>query len=320
MGGLLQAEQESATKKRIISIVTIASKCGQSMSLREVSLMLAQKLSGEEVLSIIQNDPAYAAQFSLDKGFIVKKGYEHLFHERKVRAKISKVYTQIAELFVRSLIGNNSDVRLVAVCGSVAYGSAKASDDIDLFIVAAKNRLWLVFFKALLLARVYNFKASFAGQNTNFCLSYMQDESEFEKESERKTALLARELLSTVILFGKEFYQTLLFKANWIKDFFPILTALKLSGKGSRDACLSHREEELSLLYDVLNMMIYVLLGKYLQLKASMRNMSYRKHKRNEDIFEAKITKGSCLYNSVRYQELEKMYSELNYGDTGNLA
>jgi predicted nucleotidyltransferase len=307
MGGLLQVEQEIATKRRIISIINIATKCGQSMSLRELSLMLAQNLTEEELLSIIQNDPTYEAQFSFDKGFIVKKGYEHLFSERKLRAKISKQYAQVAELFIKNLVRNNSNVRLVAVCGSVAYGSAKASDDIDLFIIAKKNRLWLVFFKALLLARVYNLKASLVGQNTNFCLSYMQDESEFEKESQRKTALFARELLSSIIFCGKDFYRTLLVRAKWIEGFFPRLTALKLEQKEQQDVCFNHKEL-LPLLYDSLDMMIYVLLGKYLQLKALMRNLSYRKLERNKDVFEAKITKGSCVYNSFRYKELEKMY------------
>ena len=311
MGGLLQAQHENDTIRRINSIVSIASKCGQSISLKEICLMLAQELSEEDVSSIIQNSPDYAIHFSFDKGFVVQKGYEYLFSERKLRAKISKEYTQVAELFVRNLVRNNSNVRLVAVCGSVAYGSAKASDDIDLFIMARKNRLWIVFFKALLLARVYRLKASLVGQNTNFCLSYMQDESEFEKESQRKTALFARELLSIIVFCGKEFYRTLLVKTKWIEGFFPRLTALRLEQKEQNDVCFS-RQESLPLLYDVVNLLIYVILGKYLQLKAFMRNLGFKKLKRNKDIFEAKITKGSCVYNSFRYKELEKMYQGVN--------
>ena len=307
MSEILSSEQKNAINQRIISIVNIASKCGQAISLKAISLMLAQKLSEKEILSIIQNNLNFATRFSLEKGFVVQKGYEHLFSERKARAKVSREYFQVAELFFMKLARKNSSVKLAAVCGSVAYGSAKASDDIDLFIIAGKNRLWLVFFKALLLARIYNMKAALAGRKADFCLSYMQDEFEFEREMQRKTPLLAREFLSITVTFGRDFYRTLLVKAKWMRGIFPRLTAQKLSENEQNDFSYNHQESIVPL-QDALNMMVYVFLGRYLMFKAFIRNLGFRKHLRNNEVFEAKITKGSCVYNSMRYKELEKMY------------
>ncbi len=300
----LQPEEKNDVTKRIISIIKVASKCGQSLSLKEIVLMLPQKISEQEILSFIKNDQAFTG-LSVENDFFVEKGYEHLFYERNIRVKISSEYSKIAKLFANHLVKNNSDVKLAAVCGSVAYGSARASDDIDLFIIAETNRLWLVFSRALLLSRIYNLKAQILGQRIDFCLSYMQDHAAFEKESQqRKTALFARELLSIIVFYGESFYQHLLLRNRWIQSFFPKLTTKKLTDKTQS----LHLKEPSSTLHDIFNLAIYASLGNYLRLKAFMRNLGYRKQQRDQDLFEAKITRGSCVYNSVRYNEIEKMY------------
>ena len=64
-----------------------------------------------------------------------------------------------------------------------------------------------------------------------------------------------------------------------------------------------------SLVLSISNTIIYILLGNYLRFKALIKNLSFKKKSKFKDLFEAKITKGSCVYNSERYKELEKMYA-----------
>ena len=54
--------------------------------------------------------------------------------------------------------------------------------------------MWIAFTKALLQARIMNTKASIHGKPVNFCLSYVQDESNFEKEiaNRRKSSFCKR--------------------------------------------------------------------------------------------------------------------------------
>jgi predicted nucleotidyltransferase len=304
----LQENQAEILQKKILSIVNIATQCNQAISLKEIILMLPREFNEKEVLTIIQTNSNYKQTLTIENGFVVKKGYERLFSERAIREKNSRDSVKIAHLFFNKLGKQNSNVKLTAVCGSVAYGSASASDDIDLFIIARRNRLWLVFFKALLLARVFNIKAAINSEKTHFCLSYMQDENEFEKELQRKTPLMARELLSSIILSGIEVYEELLMKNMWIEDFFPRLAAHKLNSKEMNAAEVPVQDKSQSHVYDILNVVFFVGIGRFLLFKAFLRNLNYKKCLKRKDVFEAKITLSSVVYTSMRYRELEKMY------------
>src|SRR5208337_3677625 len=102
-------------------------------------------------------------------------------------------------------------IRTVAVTGSVAYGSATKWDDIDLFIVTKRNRLWI---SALLILRPSHLSL--------FCLSYVHDEQGFLKESQRNrsNALFARELLKAKPVAGAEEYRKILEGNEWVASFY----------------------------------------------------------------------------------------------------
>ena len=139
--------------------IEIASSCGQAISMDEIALMLPLKKEPEIVRAILQADPNFSKLVTVKGDLAVSKGQERLFSERDVRKKVSERYQKLAHTFARELIRRSHNVELIAVCGSVAYESATDSDDIDIFIIAEENRMWLTFFKALLLARVFIIKA-----------------------------------------------------------------------------------------------------------------------------------------------------------------
>jgi len=214
---------------------------------------------------------------------------------------------QTAITFAHSLLGRRSYLKFFAVCGSVAYGVANENDDIDLFLVCQKNRMWLTLAKALLLARITNSTKKTNGKHPNFCLSYIADEKSFAKEVfNHKDLLFAREFLSAKVLAGQQFYYDILTQTEWIKQILPAFYSLKLSRKSGFTA--TNEVYSHSLTSDIADTVLYALLGSYLQFKAFLRNLSFKKKGKFKDLFEAKITKGSCVYNSERYKELEKMY------------
>ena len=229
----MQATEDNKVRNRIVSIVEISSKCGYAISLDEIALLLPYEIELANIREIIQSEPRISVSLSIKKGLVVQKGYEHLFSERAHREDVSKRCLEIAKSFVEQLIRRSSHVKLIGVCGSVAYGSAVMSDDVDLFLVTKKHRLWLSVSKALLLARVFNIKALIKGEKADFCLSYVQDEEYFEEEiNHRKTPLFAREFLSINVLTGVNYYTTLLDRANWIRLIFPRLYSSRLIAQG----------------------------------------------------------------------------------------
>jgi len=295
-------------RNRICAIIIIASKCNQPVTYGEIALMLPSTREAINTEEFIKSDPSTLKQITVQNGFIVLKGYEQLFQVRAHNKQVSIEKMQTAKVFADYLLNGKSYLKILAVCGSVAYGSADEDDDIDLFIVAEKDRMWIAFARALIRARIMNTTGLLLGKHVDFCLSYVQDEKNFEKEiSDRKNLLFAREFLSVKLLRGQEYYYALLDKAGWIRECLPALYRLKQlknNESASPDEAYSS-----STLLSIVNMVMYVSLGSYLTFKAFLRNLTFRKNGELSEVFEAKISKGSCLYNSKRYQELERIYS-----------
>jgi hypothetical protein len=137
----------------------------------------------------------------------------------------------------------------------------------------------------------------------------VQDEEHLEEEiKHRQTPLFAREFLSIRVRTGIDYYTALLNGAKWMCKMFPRLCNAKLTeGVGRKMAQPKYESRQVGIL-NAVNLFMYVVVRNYLMLKALSLNLKYRKQRRVEDTFEVIITKGSCVYNSSRYRELEKMY------------
>ena len=304
----MQVNEEVSVINRIISTIEIASKCGQAISIDEIALMLPCARAPANIGTIIQTEPNISKLVSIEGRFVVFKGHEHLFSKRISMERVAKKYQEIAGVFACELLKRSQYVEMMAICGSVAYGSAKNSDDIDFFIVTKENRMWFTFLKALLLARALKTKTVVNHGKADFCLSYIQDKDNFEKElMSQKKALFAREFLSLRVLTGDNYYVSLLERTQWVHDLFPVLT-IAIQNKQTHNKKVQNANWQQSKILDALNLSFFATLGSFLRLKAFLRNLKYRKQHKMKDIFEASITKGSCVYTSERYQELEKKY------------
>jgi hypothetical protein len=307
----LQIIADGRIRNQILSTVEIASKCGQAVSISEISRILSIEQEPEIIQEIIDTDPYFAGFLRREKELVVIKGCEKLFSERTSREIISKRYLKRAAAFAEDLGRRSSNVELMAVSGSVAYGSALANDDIDIFLIAKSNRTWLCFLKALLLARVYSIRANVSGEKTNYCLSYVQDAKEFEQVlKQQRTPLFAREFLSMHVLVGGNYYAQLLHRNAWMGQIFPGLRASKII-EISRIKPVAIENSIVSEAKDALNIFVFAFLKVFLSFKAFVRNLQYRKQQKTVDLFEARITKDSCVYTSNKYHQLETMYASI---------
>jgi len=108
--------------------------------------------------------------------------------------------------------------------GSLAYGVAKKEDDIDLFIITAKDRLWSARFVLNLLAvflmlkrKKYVDKAS-----GKVCMNLFFSENDLVVPLRKQTEYVAREIVRMKTLVDKDnAYQRFISKNTWILRFFP---------------------------------------------------------------------------------------------------
>ncbi|MGD8792167.1 MAG: hypothetical protein PVF47_06405 [Anaerolineae bacterium] len=140
-------------------------------------------------------------------------GREHLVDLRREREAFSQVLWRQARWYGK-LIAMMPFVRLVAVTGSLAMNNASGpQDDIDLLIVATRNRVWLA--RGLAISIVHLARRF----GVELCPNYVL--AEHKLEMGEPNLYTAHELAQLVPLYGAGIYRRLLERNAWVVDFLP---------------------------------------------------------------------------------------------------
>lgn len=117
-------------------------------------------------------------------------------------------------------------VRFTAVSGAVSFGNAEERSDIDIFIITAKNRLWLtrgieaVLFYFLGVRRVLWRK----GTKDKLCINFYTSEENLNLDIKKKFRFLtALEIVMLKPVYKEKHYGVLLSENRWVKEYFPEL-------------------------------------------------------------------------------------------------
>jgi predicted nucleotidyltransferase len=254
-----------------------------------------------------------------DLKFTVKDGYLLTSDEQSIPYRFEREHVSAAKLesaasFASLLTRLVPFIRTVAVTGSVAYGSADKWDDVDLFVITQRNRLWISTFLMLLQIRLYKILGLRAAHLLPFCLSYLHDEDGFSKESRRSRTnpLFARELLKAKPIAGTETYRRILEENKWVGEFYsaPYRQKLRLLETELDGASPSTGVESgfLSLLLVWIEGFTYTVLSRYLRLRAYLTNLRLKSEGNHIRAFEPNISPASCIYTSNFYRWLSALW------------
>ncbi len=255
-----------------------------------------------------------------DLGFKIRDGYlitneDQTSLSRSETGRASADKLDSAGSFANLLTRMIPFIRTVAVTGSVAYGSATKWDDIDLFIVTERNRLWMSALLTLVLVRLNKLLTLRPPHLSKFCLSYVHDEQGFLNESRksRASSLFARELLKAQPVAGREEYRKMLADNEWVEEFFPkpYRRKLKLLGPGLNG--VAHRKGDsgsFSLVLACAEGITYLILSRYLRLRAYLTNLTLESEGKDLRVFEPIMTSNSCIYTSNFYRWLRVLWGE----------
>ncbi len=112
-------------------------------------------------------------------------------------------------------------IRLIGVSGSLALNNAKDTDDIDLFIITEKNRLWVTRLATLAILNTLNVRRK-RGQQVvggKICTNILIEE---DKLAQQKDLYLAHEVLQMRVLWQRNLvYQDFLDKNSWAFKYLP---------------------------------------------------------------------------------------------------
>lgn len=255
-----------------------------------------------------------------DLGFKIREGYlstsddqTNLSRSETEQASADKLDS--AGSFANLLKRMIPFIRTVAVTGSVAYGSATKWDDIDLFIVTKRNRLWISALLTLVLVRLNKLLALRPPHLSKFCLSYVHDEQGFLNESRksRASSLFARELLKAEPVGGREAFRKMLLDNEWVGEFFPRPYRRKLKSLGGGLNGVASRERDsarFSLFLAWAEGITYLILSRYLRLRAYLTNLTLESEGKDLRVFEPIMTSNSCVYTSNFYRWLRVLWGE----------
>jgi len=254
-----------------------------------------------------------------DLGFKIREGYlttndgqSQVSRSEMERASADKLSS--ASSFATLLTRVIPFIRTVAVTGSVAYGSATKWDDIDLFMVTKRNRLWISALLTLILVRLNKLLILRPPHLSLFCLSYVHDEQAFLKESQRNrtNALFARELLKAKPVAGAGEYRKILEKNEWVADFYlrPYLEKLRTLSGNLNHTTLSGEVGSLtfSFLMAWIEGIAYAILSRYLRLRSYLTNLKLESEGKDMRVFDPIMTSSSCVYTSNFYRWLRVLW------------
>ncbi len=146
------------------------------------------------------------------EGFVCWRGREATIEVRRRRQRLAAERWPPAERFA-GWLGRVPFLRMVAVCGSQAMENGDDDGDVDLFLITAPRRLWLVQSLTMALRR--------AGRRlgVDFCPNYLLTEDSLEIGA--RDLYNAREAAQSLPLWGGEVHERFLEANRWTLDFLP---------------------------------------------------------------------------------------------------
>lgn len=181
----------------------------------------------EEVKKILSESPCIEKR----EGFFMLKGREELFEIRKAKQDVSKRFLKKVARY-NWLFRILPFIRGIAVCNNLALSNVTEKSDIDLFIIAKRNRLFLARTIATLVFHLFGLRRHHQKISGRFCLSFWlsEDHLDFKKilfES-YEDPYLAFWMRSLKPVTGHEIFKKL-FEENalWLSSYFPAHYARK---------------------------------------------------------------------------------------------
>jgi predicted nucleotidyltransferase len=153
------------------------------------------------------------AVYQFDELYALKNDYSLTVRRRegnKKAAALIKVAGKVSGFLFRFPY-----VRGIAVSGSLSKNYADENSDIDLFIITAKNRLWI----ARTMMHAFKKLTFLVNKQDYFCMNYYVDEQQLEIIE--KTTYTAIEIVTLIPLRGKLVFEQFCAANAWTREYLP---------------------------------------------------------------------------------------------------
>lgn len=308
MEDLMQDHPASVVHRSLETVYRVSSYLDFPFTVDEVAdhFLPGVDISGSRLRQLISNGQFAKIPFIIQNGYLLTHP-DQSSSSRSIREAVSAQKLESAARFSNVLVRLIPWIVTIAVTGSVAYGSAGKRDDIDLFIITKRNRMWLSIFLALVLVRILKLLRLRPAMLLPFCMSYVHDEHGFRNEARKSVnPLFARELLKAVPLAGKGNYRRILEENKWVQAMHasPYVEKVESLPNASNDPAMARGK----VLFDWAEGFAFLFLSRYLRIRAYLANLKLKSYGQQMRLFEPIISRNSCVYASNFYSWLRDLW------------
>lgn len=151
--------------------------------------------------------------------FLIKR--QNLVSKRKRNKKYVQKYLNRAKI-IANILRLIPWIKLVGISGGLAIENVSKKDDIDLFLITEKNRLWLSRLLSILLLNIFRRKVSDNKKEVSgkICLNLLLDTNHLIQES--KEIYTAHEVLQMRVCWERDgVYHKFLSENDWVFKYLP---------------------------------------------------------------------------------------------------
>lgn len=157
------------------------------------------------------------------KGYYFLPGRQNIVRKRYLREKQSKKFLNKAK-FASWFLKFIPTLKLIGISGGLALNNADKNDDIDLFLITAKNRLWITRLLVILILDFWGMrrkvKMSKDEASGKLCPNILLEEDQLEQKN--KDLFTAHEVLQMKVIWQRgNIYKKYLEDNNWAFKFLP---------------------------------------------------------------------------------------------------
>ena len=203
----------SDIKKNILAALAYFDLFNYPLTMEEVFLNLPAKCDQQEFEFALRGLVVDRVVYHFGKFYTLKNDYFLIERRINGNAKAEEMIA-VAKKVGDFLIGFPY-VRGIAISGSLSKNFADETSDVDLFIITAKNRLWI----ARTIMHCFKKLTFLVNKHQYFCMNYYIDE--LELQIREKNIYTAIEIATLMPLHGDTVFEQFYIDNSWTREYLP---------------------------------------------------------------------------------------------------
>jgi predicted nucleotidyltransferase len=200
-------------KENILATLAYFDLFNYPLTSGEIFLFLKNKYEQDEFDRALKCLTGNQAIYQFSNFYTLKNNYSLIARRcagNKKAAEMIKIAGRVSDILIKFPY-----VRAIAISGSLSKNFADENSDIDLFIITAKNRLWI----ARTLMHAFKKLTFLVNKQDYFCMNYYIDEQQLEIVE--KTIYTAIEVVTLIPLQGDSMIEQFYAANAWTRDYLP---------------------------------------------------------------------------------------------------